>query len=65
MNSARVSLFNSQVRVTGSEEGGHDVTLWRQFVRSDYYPRARIVDASYKNRSMDEVTTDAWCFLLS
>ena len=28
-------------------------------------PRARIVDASYKDRSVDEVTTGAWCFLLS
>ena len=37
----------------------------QQFVRSDYIPRARIVDASYKDRSVDEVTMGARCFLIS
>jgi len=46
------------------EEG--DMTSRRsdKFVRSDYIPRARIVDASYKDRFVDKVTTGA-CFLLS
>ena len=47
------------------EEGGHDVTSRRQFVRSHYIPRARFVDASYKDHSVDEVTTGVKCFLLS
>ena len=33
-----------------AEEGGHDV---RQLARSDDIPRARIMDASSKDRSMD------------
>ena len=38
-------------------EGGHDVTLWRQLVHSDDIPTAGIVDISYKDCSVDQVTT--------
>ena len=35
------------------------------YSRSDDFPRARIVDASYKDHSMDKVTTGALSFRLS
>ena len=36
-----------------------------KFGRSDYIPRARIANVSYKDGSMDKVTMGAQCFLLS
>ena len=52
-------------RVYEAEEGGHDVTSQLLFAHSDYIPRARITNASYKDGSMDKVTMGVQCFLLS
>ena len=47
-----------------AEEGGHDITSWRKLACCDDIPRARIMDASYKDYSMDQVTTGTQCFRL-
>ena len=36
-----------------TKEGGHEVMLQQQLVHYDDIPRARIVDTSYKDHSMD------------